>query len=426
MGTRPPVIFLHIGAMKTGTSFLQQLLAKNKQNLANGGYLFPGESWKEQSRATRGLLGIGTQDEKLRRQCDGVWDKLASQMANYEGKASIFSMEFLSFADERGAAGAVKSLTSRGAEVHVILAVRDAMQTLPAQWQSNSRSGGLVSWPEFAGSARLANEKGSREPAGSGARVFQRAQGAPRMLKAWGSAVQPGHLHVITVPPSGSDQMLLWERFAEVVGLDPALCSTHVRTSNTSLGQASAELMRRINGRLGHVPTTEYRPTVKRHLAGQILVKRSKLEARARLDVETLEFAADWNRRAREAIRSSGAHLVGDLDDLPVDIPAEVTAAAAGSLDDPSDDEILEAAIAAWDGMHKLVKRRVRALRKLEGRDVVLDPAATASWKPATSDSWSGASEPVSAAVEQLTDLVRVAIEMQRRLEAAEDAKQPA
>lgn len=423
MGTRQPVIFLHIGAMKTGTSFLQQLLATNKENLANGGYLFPGEDWKEQARAARDILGIGMQDDKLRRQCAGVWDKLASQMANHEGKGSIFSMEFLSFADARGAASAVESLTSRGAEVHVILTVRDAIRTLPAQWQTDSRSGGLVSWPEFARSARFAKEKRGREPGRSGARVFQRTQGVPRMLKAWGSAVQPGHLHVITVPPSGSDKMLLWERFAEAVGLDPALCSKPVRRSNTSLGQASAELMRRINGHLGQIPITEYRPTLTRHLATQVLAKRSKLEAHAKLDAETLQFAADWNRRAREAILASGAHLVGDLDDLPVDVPAELTAVAAGSLDDPDDNEILDAAVTAWDGLHVLVDKRVRALRKLHGDNLVLDPAATAPWQPVTSDRWSGAREPVSAAVAELTDVIRVAIDLQRKLESANDDK---
>lgn len=218
-----------------------------------------------------------------------------------------------------------KSLTSRGAEVHAILTVRDAIQTLPAQWQTHSRNAGRVSWPEFAKSVRSMDEQKPRRQDARGARVFQRSQAIPRMVRAWGSAVEPGHLHVITVPPPGSEPMLLWERFAETVGLDPALCTVRSRRSNTSLGQASAELMRRINRRLGHVSILDYRATLKGPLADQVLAKRSRLETRARLDVETLKFATDWNRRAREAILASGVHPVGDLDDLPAEVPAELT-----------------------------------------------------------------------------------------------------
>ena len=39
-----PVVFLHIGAMKTGTTFLQQLMSANKEDLLKAGFLFPGDS----------------------------------------------------------------------------------------------------------------------------------------------------------------------------------------------------------------------------------------------------------------------------------------------------------------------------------------------------------------------------------------------
>ena len=39
-----PVVFLHIGAMKTGTTFLQNLMHENKANLAEAGYLLPGKA----------------------------------------------------------------------------------------------------------------------------------------------------------------------------------------------------------------------------------------------------------------------------------------------------------------------------------------------------------------------------------------------
>jgi hypothetical protein len=407
--------------MKTGTSFLQQLLVRNKDNLARAGYLFPGETWKDQARAGRDLMRIFHDDERLRRLCRGAWDRVADEMAGYDGNASIFSMEFLSFADAKRAKQAVRSLTGRGAVVHVILVARDTIGALPAQWQSDTRSGGLLSWPEFARGARSVLD-GSRGAERTGARVFARTQGIPRMLDAWGAAVPPGRLHVVTVPRSGADPMLLWERFAEVVGIDPAVCTPTSRRNNTSLGQASAELVRRVNLELGKVPASDFRATVKQQLASRVLTKRAHLESRAKLDAPTLDFAADWNRRVREAIERSGVRMVGDLDDLPVEVPPELRDAAVPELADPDDDEILAAAVTARDGLHGLIDRRVEALRDLGVDEALLDPVATLPWEPASEERWTRHPDPVGSAVTELTDLVRVAMALQRQVDRREGA----
>ena len=50
---RRPRIYLHIGAMKSGTTFLQALMSANRESLFRAGYAFPGEAWSEQSRAVQ-------------------------------------------------------------------------------------------------------------------------------------------------------------------------------------------------------------------------------------------------------------------------------------------------------------------------------------------------------------------------------------
>jgi hypothetical protein len=239
------------------------------------------------------------------------------------------------------------------------------------------------------------------------------------MLETWGRAVGSKRLHVITVPPSGSDPMVLWERFASVLGVDPALATEPVPRSNTSLGQASAELMRRMNTALGPMPITDYRPTMKQYLATTVLAKRAEADGRAKLDLGTLTFAAQWNRRVRAAVEASGVDLVGDLDDLPVVVPPPVAATAAPTLADPEDAEILAAAADAWDGLHRLLERHARQLRKHAGNDFVIDPRAMAPWEPATPDRWRGEADPVPAAVADLTDVVRVAIKLRAELDVA-------
>jgi hypothetical protein len=41
-------VFLHIGLMKSGTSFVQRVLQKNRKALKESGLLFPGRRWREQ------------------------------------------------------------------------------------------------------------------------------------------------------------------------------------------------------------------------------------------------------------------------------------------------------------------------------------------------------------------------------------------
>ena len=49
-------VVLHIGAFKTGTSFIQDSLFLNKKALADRGVLVPGATWSTHSRAVRDLL----------------------------------------------------------------------------------------------------------------------------------------------------------------------------------------------------------------------------------------------------------------------------------------------------------------------------------------------------------------------------------
>lgn len=407
MATTQPVVFLHIGAMKTGTTFLQQLLSANREALAEAGYLFPGQRWGDQTRATRDILGLGA-DPRVKARTAGYWEKLSGQMLAHQGRASLFSMEFLSFATREKAARVVDSLD--GATVHVVLTVRDAIGALPAQWQSNARNKGRTSWPAFVRAAMAAAEEDHgwrrrRQEIDEGGRTFLRTQNIPLMLQAWTTAVPPERVHVVTVPPPDADRMLLWRRFAEVIGADPAVCSHPSPRSNSSLGHASADLMRRVNERLGKIPRSDYEPTLKHYLARQVLSRRAGQEARAGLDLPTLEFATSWNRRVRNAIERSGVELVGDLADLPVEVPEALRAKALPSLAEPDPEHVLAAAVDARLGLLELVEARNTQLRKAGGSAVAVPDRSSGG-----PQAWAEAPVPLEAAVDEVTELTRTAI----------------
>jgi len=409
------VIFLHVGAMKTGTTFLQHLMDANRENLNAAGILVAGDR-RERSLGTSDILGTAHKRPEQVAAAEGMWDDLVSRMFAHQGAASVLSHEFLSFAGPKQAARVVGSL--EGAEVHVILTVRNATNALPSQWQTHVRSGGNISWPRFAKSVRR-GLRGQGPARGRGARTYLRTQGIPRMLDVWGSALPPERLHVVTVPPSGSDPWLLWQRFAGVIGVDPAACTISTPRSKPSLGHPSADLMRRINEHLGRLPQHQYAPTLKIGLGMQILGERAHLESSAKLDVGTRRFAANWNQRVRTAIEHSGAHVVGDLSDLPVK-PSGT--AAAKRLSDPAADDLLAAAETARDGLVRLVKRRRRQLSKGgEADDQAGDADVDLAHLPTTRERWGDAPDPVDAAVTELSALALVAIDLHRRLAPPEE-----
>ena len=417
MEERRPVVFLHVGAMKTGTTFLQLLMEANRDNLRAAGFQVVGTR-AERARAARNILGLAGNNPELLDACDGAWDRLVDRIHAHPGLASVYSMEFLSFADAAQVARIVESL--HGADLHVILTVRDASGALPSQWQTTSRNGGTISWTRFARQIqRGALSSAPTQPAS--VRTFLRAQEIPRMLDAWLTAVPPDRVHVITVPPTGSDPELLWKRFAQVLGVDPAVCSTPPPHSNPSLGHASAELMRRISVRLGTLPKRQFRPTLKDQLATVILAERAQVERPVELDRATTRFAARWNVGVREAILASGADVVGDLDELPVELPFAGSPPPPPDLREPTDEEVLAAARTARNGLVALIQARASrlALREQTTGEPRLGPVELS----ASTVAWTDQQETLETALDEVCHLVRTAIALDERLKTAPEPR---
>lgn len=318
---------LHIGAMKTGTTFLQQLLADHRALLGHHGFLVP----SDQGAGLRSILAGAHEPGHAGRQAR-MSRRLLSAVRAYDGRASLVSWEFLSFLDR---AAAQRLLDTLGVEVDVILTVRDAARTMPAQWQTRCRNGNTVRWPLFAESIGEWLEDGRPSPA---ARVFERTQGVGRMLDVWLGVVGADRVQVVTVPHAATDRLLLWRRFAEAAGVDPSVVVEADVRSNPSLGYPSCELLRRINEVLGPKVLDDCGRLIRAVVAPD-LEARAGTEARVRLDGRGLAVSSAWNSRTAAAIRGAGVRVVGDLDqDLPTQPPTDAT-----SVPPPTDAELLEA-----------------------------------------------------------------------------------
>jgi len=327
-------VVLHIGTMKTGTSFIQSVLGSNKAELAEAGVVFPG-GFGVQARAVRDMLKLPKHPRRNRRR----WGKLAEQAHAGDGTA-IYSMEFLSFAGEEQVPELVAPFA--GLDVRVVLTVRDQLRVLPAQWQTYTRNFGMDGWEDY-----LRHVQPTRLGSGRNTRAFKtfhRAQDVTTIMSRW-SVPGVSSIEVVTVPPSGAPREELWHRFCAAAGISGPEVSLEGVRDNESLGYASCDYLRRANAHLQEVVPRQYRKGM-RPLASRVLVPLRSEETRPQLDLKAATYARARNAEVRELLTHGGHRLHGSLDDLPV--PEDLDGYPA-RLTPPPHEQVLRAARAVWD-----------------------------------------------------------------------------
>lgn len=309
-----PVVYLHIGAPKTGTTYLQDVLWRNRHALAEAGLLYPGRRADEHFHAAldlRQVRFLGYDNP----QTPGAWERVAAEARSWRGSTVVISHEMLAWATEKQARRAVASL--HPATVHIVYTARDVARQIPAVWQEAVKNRRVVPFRRFLRSLYT-----PEKPAHWG-RMFWRSQDATDALRRWGAAVPATRIHVVTVPPPGAQPDLLWTRFAGVTGIDAYGYDAAARGSNASLGAAEVELLRRINRALGkNLGGGEYERLFKRGLAEGVLARRSD-SAKVTLPRAWHAWATEQADHIVAALGQSEYDIVGDLDDLRLSQPAD-------------------------------------------------------------------------------------------------------
>lgn len=345
---RHPTVYLHIGTPKSGTTFLQGVLGHNRHRLAEQGVLWPGRHWGDQVHAVRDLANITPIDHQPG-ETAGAWQRLVDEVHAWDGHTAIVSMEWLVDVKPRHIRRAVASLAP--ADVHVVVTGRDLARTIPAMWQESMRNWFTHTWEDYL--AAVADPDATTLAAG---RRFWRQQDLGAILRRWGKVVPAERMHVITVPPSGADPELLWQRFAQVVDIEAADYEIPPKGRNVSLGIVSAELMRRVNTlareRGLRWNTSEF--LLKQVLGKRVLTGRSKREPSLALPDDYYPWAIEASKRIADDVTQSGVRVWGDLTEL---IPDQATARETTSPSAISDRELLAAAIDGIVGMVGVVNR---------------------------------------------------------------------
>jgi hypothetical protein len=325
-------LVLHVGAMKSGTSFIQSRLFANKRMLLHErGILVPGMNWLSQVMAATDVLGSG----------EAQWAKMAGKVHAHDG-TSVISMEYL---------GPVRAVVAQRVldtfpehRVDVVITARDLNRSIAAMWQETVQNGRTWTFAEYLAGIE-AWRPGHRDEslaAPESGRTFWRQQNLVRMARTWSSLGAP--VSVVTVPPPGAPRELLWERFCSVLGTPPDGFAP-ARMDNESVGAASTLVIRRLNELLNEagLPFPEGTDLRKGVLAKQVLAARKTAEPAIGLPVAP--WVLDHATHMVDGLTDLGVSLVGSWGDLtPVDVPGVDPASVDSAV-------VLDAAIAGLAGV---------------------------------------------------------------------------
>ena len=342
--------YIHIGMQKTGTSYLQAAMLRNREVLAEQGLdLVP-----PTKRETFELMLLVRDRYNPALDAASVPEslgKFSAALGRAPGSRALVSQESLAVAGPHQIRSLLDACGDR--EVHVIATVRDLARQLPSSWQQLLKGGGTMPYQRFLRQAQAREQEGEFQPPWTHLNV-------PAVLARWSEALGPDRIHVVTVPPAGSAPTTLLERYCGVLGVDPDRIVPEETRVNTSLGRVQAELLRRVNSELPVEmrPRQVYGAVGKRFFAAQVLAAQKASSIRVPAEFRSwCEAVAD---RQVKTIESAGYVVTGDLADL------RCPDAAFCDEDDPvTQREVASAAVTAL--VHILSLRGEAVRRRAEG-----------------------------------------------------------
>ncbi|HEY8478899.1 MAG TPA: hypothetical protein VIL71_03615 [Spirillospora sp.] len=354
MGDESKTVYLHVGAPTAGTAFLHRALWANRRRLGDAGVCYPLTGPAQHFAAVMDLREMswgGHRDPAW----EGAWDRVAQRVRDWDGPAAVFSHGLLGGADEFQAERAVKSLEP--AEVHVVFATRDLGWQLICDWQEQIRHNHTVTFERFVDDL-IALGIDAPKPYGE---MFWGLHDPVRVLRTWEAVVPSDRIHVVTLPPPGADPTTLWTRFCTATGIDPAVCDVGGFEDEEPMSAIEAEVLRRLNGRLGPALGGDYERVVRDYLVGAALTAGTDAPGRVPMGLPPrhLGYVAERTRLIAETLREAGYHVVGDLDELTTSGPP------AGTMlpGDVPDEQIAEASL----GVAVYLLERLNSVRERIG-----------------------------------------------------------
>jgi hypothetical protein len=344
MATR---LILHIGLQKSGTTYLQEIIASRAEEFAAAGVLYPTTPPDQMRRrtdnhewASYGLLGseypwVSEQRAKAEK---SSWKALQRQVSQAKGTV-LLSAEALSVIRTPAIHRLLDKLGVR--DVEVVVTARSLSRSLPSLWQQHVRNGRRLGFDRYLD--MLAEQR--RLPA---AQIEEesdlhlwRAFAIGRLVRRWADEVGSSHVHVVTSP--GRPPQLLWSRFMDAIGLSSfaADAGDLDRPVHTGLTAPEAMVLTSLNSAL---ISAGWESAQAKRLREAVLTKgfqpRADRGPRITIPPRWTSCVAAWSAEDNAELLNTGVRVIGDVADLRSD-PDQ------GEAQEPTIEEIVAAGAAA-------------------------------------------------------------------------------
>jgi hypothetical protein len=336
-GTASRRVVLHVGEPKSGTTFLQRTLWRQRDELLDAGFVCPGQRGRDMFLAAIEVRERFESWGFTREELEGTWARLCAEARAFGG-TTVMSHELLAAATPPQVERALAEL--QGLDLHVVLTVRDPARQLVSEWQERVKNGGTQTFGRFQRGVVRQLRSGTFRGA------FWRYHDVLGVLDRWGGGLPPQNVHVVVAPPRGADPLVLWRRFGDAVGFDgDAIAPETVESgANQTLGVAQIAVLRRVNEALdGRIPQPFYAEFVKRQFSQGLLAEQrsNRPVCPPELVDELGTLAESWCRE----IGRRGYSVHGRLDEL---VPRRTGAEGAAAIDvDPEQESAAAAAAIA-------------------------------------------------------------------------------
>lgn len=336
-------LFLHIGTMKSATSYIQELWELNRETLSTTGVLWP---TAPHYHSFRELLGKSFAGADI----SGSWSMLAEEVRAHPGDV-VVSNELLAGLRAVSVRRVAAALAEE--EVHIVVTARDLARVMPSHWQTMVKNGESRPWHDVAREF-CADGPPPREPSEASSpslfERFWRAHDLAAIIKRWRKFVPIERMTVVTVPSAGADPETVAERFGSVVGVQLTGLAQPETRSNRSVGAHSVELMRLLNDRLTDLTRRERRDAIRDALVPKGLAPHADAEPSYGLTPDQLRWVTERAEQMIAAIAATNVRVVGDLADL------RPSSLSLDDLVDPAVSTPSELLAAAEEGILGLVR----------------------------------------------------------------------
>lgn len=301
---------VHIGLPKTGSTSLQTAFDAVRPTLRERGVVYP-ETGKalNHHKGASWLIGAPLTYRTDPTPLEGDWAPIRDELRRAADRRAVLSYEMLCIADLPGIERVRDEL---GPETQAVLVLRNFGEFVASYWQESIKRGIDASLDDWARDAVESDDA----PGTSGAFTCSQVVAA---IERWTAVLGADRVSVIVL----GGGTLLFDAMESMLDLPAGILATGLsgRAANRGMTVPEAALVRRLNETLlreWQLPAAEHRRLVLRGIVARLLRDREPGpdEPKLLLPSWAVDAATNAGSRIAQAVRDSGAHLVGELAEL--------------------------------------------------------------------------------------------------------------